>query len=153
MSTDSKSNHFKDETDFTKALRVVVAECGHQITHVLALVENSGRLDQIFANIETLFHAKSLKIKVLLISSNSASVLLNPGHSSITVPAQSESSHVGLIPVAGPANQVTTSGLKWNLQNQRLAFGELVSTSNAFATGSQTVNVETDQALLFTMEF
>ena len=150
----------QDYTDFTKCLMELGAEMKtgnkqlSELEAVFAFVENSGRLDQIMANIETLFHAPGLvPCPVYLVSSRGLSWLLGPGDHEIRVEdLVTEDSHCGLIPLDGQA-EVTTSGLKWNLDKGILRFGHLVSTSNGFDKTKEKVKITTEKSLLWTMDY
>lgn len=143
----------QDHTDFTKALqklKTILNENLKTVHAVIVLVQTAGRLDHIFSLIHTLYLAPSiLKQPVMLVADDSISWLLQPGKHVITIPTTLLKSWCGLIPVGCPAHHVTTSGLKWNLDDQKLEFGGLISTSNTYQ--SDTVMVETDQHLLWSM--
>ncbi|CAB4061752.1 YARS [Lepeophtheirus salmonis] len=101
----------QDFTDFTKCL-IEIKKRRQDLKSFFVHVQHSGRLDQIFVN------------------SNSISWLLNPGESRIEYIPNKNKTYVGLIPIGTPIDSISTTGLRWNLDNGRLAFGELVSTSN-----------------------
>ena len=149
----------QDYTDFTKCLKQLTEEMKTDdrlasVEAIFAFVETSGRLDQVMANLETLFHAPSLlTTPVFLISSLSISWLLPTGRHQIhSAGFVSEKTNCGLIPLDG-RTVVTTTGLKWNLTEGSLRFGELVSTSNGFDTSQEKVTVQTDSPLLWTMDW
>jgi len=143
----------QDHDDFTKALIELHKRHVDGLEAVVAFIEAGGRVDHIMGNFQTLALVSDLAPSlppVFLCSSHSISWLLRPGKHTIVVPSPSPE-HCGLIPMDGKAI-VSTSGLNWNLTNQPLRFGELISTSNRFSKEAKEVFVETDSLLLWTMD-
>ena len=79
---------------------------------------------------------------VVLLGRTSLAVLVPPGTTTIFPDPRAEGPSCGLIPLAGPA-RVTTSGLKWNLDDDEMTFGRFISTSNEFATTTTTTTTTT----------
>ena len=58
----------------------------------------------------------------------------------------------GLVPLV-ECPHVTTSGFRWNVEDETLAFGKLVSTSNEFAVDVDFAKVNNpENPLLFTLQ-
>ncbi|GFU06142.1 thiamin pyrophosphokinase 1 [Trichonephila clavipes] len=144
----------QDETDFTKALRLTekyLKDLKLKASSVIAVARNGDRLDHILGNLNTLYSAIDvISVPVLILGHNSLTWLLSIGHHKIHVSERMVDSHVGLIPL-GSECKATTTGLKWNLNNDKMKFGGLISTCNMF-DGSKVVTVTTDSPLVWTME-
>ncbi|XP_056439911.1 thiamin pyrophosphokinase 1 [Gadus chalcogrammus] len=149
----------QDLTDYTKCLSIMVEEIKRRQLKVDAIVTLgglAGRLDQTMASVETLYHGLSLThLPLPIIQGTSLALLLRPGSHRIEVNTGLEGEWCSLIPVGGPCRTHTT-GLKWNLNDQVLQFGTLVSTSNTYEPvppghPRRPVTVTTDQPLLWSM--
>lgn len=86
---------------------------------VIAICETAGRLDQILANLNTLYKAKDIlgNIPVYQLARNSLAWLLRPGSHQINVgdAIVKKRDWCSLIPLGAGVEHVTTTGLKWNL--------------------------------------
>ncbi|KAG9355957.1 hypothetical protein JZ751_000801 [Albula glossodonta] len=143
--------------DFDSITPEVKAFYEEKVDTIVTLGGLGGRFDQIMASVETLFHAQKMTdLPVVVIQGSSLAYLLRAGRRhSLNVDTGLEGAWCSLIPVGGPCI-TTTTGLKWNLDNQMLQFGTLVSTSNTYEAhdpteGKTPVTVWTDQPLLWSM--
>jgi len=83
---------------------------------IVAHDSTEGRLDHIFANIDTLFQAPGLTaFPLYLISGETLSCMLRPGKNVIEVNEACAGRWCSLVPIGHPCSRVTTTGLKYNL--------------------------------------
>ncbi|KAK6182495.1 hypothetical protein SNE40_010173 [Patella caerulea] len=142
-------------TDFTKCLHEVFKrDKDKEFDEIIVTGAFGGRLDHVFANINTLFEIQSINSKPLYcIADGNLSCLIQKGKTVISVNTGYELEYCGLIPIGQPVSHVTTMGLKWNLENQEMKFGDLISTSNTYDGSGSDVTIETNEAILWTMTY
>lgn len=91
--------------------------------------------------------------RLLLLSEGNFAQLLPPGRHHITLHPSLEGpgTHCGLIPIGNPCRSITTSGLRWDMQQAHLAFGGMVSSCNVL--DNDKIEIETSDFVLWTTAF
>ena len=109
-----------------------------------------GRFDQQIASLHALYEYSAVFDRMVLIGDGNCATLLTPGvDHSIELVSGVEGPGCALLPVGNRCDSVSTSGLKWNLVEQPLALGELISSSNRVVSADGVVSVRTSQPLLW----
>ena len=146
-------NHDQNSTDLMKALRQM--EETHPYTDIAIFGGLEGRADQALSQLHQLYltanEIDSMAGGLYLITSTSVIFLLQRGMNRIHTPIGDRlfTENAGIVPLAGPAT-LTTRGFEWNLNKDRLQFGNFISTSNHIQ--EEFVEVDTDEPVILTLE-
>jgi thiamine pyrophosphokinase len=125
----------KDETDLELAL-LLAAEQPENDIWLFGLL--GGRLDQTLANIFLLNHPALLGKSVQIITQTERAWLVRQQ----TEIVGQVGDLVSLIPLAGDAQGVSTTGLQWALQKETLHFGQARGISNQLTAEKATIALE-----------
>jgi thiamine pyrophosphokinase len=130
----------KDETDLELALSYAVITYEDEI---LLFGTLGGRLDQTLANILLLAHPILKERRVYLVNQYERAWLVEvEGRIQGAV-----GDTVSLIPLGGDARILATTGLRWPLMNDVLAFGPARGVSNVMTAEVATITVESGRLL------
>jgi thiamine pyrophosphokinase len=133
----------KDATDLELALDAAVQR-GH--SHVIVLGGHGGRIDHLLGNALLLARADQAATTIEWRIGSSTVVPVHP-HRPATF-AGSPGDTVSILPIGGDAIGVTTSGLRWALDNEQLVSGSTRGISNEMTTDRVTVLLSSGVALV-----
>lgn len=128
----------KDETDLELALFYALEHFPG--SEILIAGGSGGRTDHMLANILTLAHPRLRGQAVRYINDSESAWLITPDSETTIDGAPGDI--VSLLPVGGPAHVVATSGLRWPLRDEWLAFGAARGISNEMTTGVAMIQLD-----------
>lgn len=146
----------QDSTDLDKALGHVASsdsEGGRFIAILGSIGAHEGRVDQLFAVINSMYRYRKEPFQLVQIGSASIMVVLDTGKHRIQIPPSAIGRHCGLIPAFGKVEKITSSGLQWDLIDSHggMSFGSIISTNNIIR--EEIVDVNTSSPVLFTITY
>ncbi len=134
----------KDETDLELALLYAVDH--YPDAEVFVVGGAGGRLDHLLANVLLLAHPRLLGRPVRFVDDRQTAWVVSadapgvlPGE---TLIRGTPGDIVSLLPLGGPARVAATSGLRWPLRDEVLAFGPARGVSNVLTAESATVRLD-----------
>lgn len=135
----------KDATDLELALKWTVHQ-GADWVRIIGGV--GGRFDQVLANVYLMGLPELRACDVEIVAARQAIRLLQPGEHVLRGQAGDT---VSLIPVGGPVEGITTSCLRYPLNDEPLRFGPARGISNVMS--SDTAHITTREGLLLVVHF
>lgn len=123
----------KDMSDFEYALKVAKER---QATSIDVYGALGGRIDHELMNIHALMHPDFLDMKIRLINDQNLIEALNVGET--TIYHTRSMTYVSFVPMVDKTT-VSLRGLKYELNEHTLNFGETLTVSNEFVTSSAVV--------------
>jgi thiamine pyrophosphokinase len=154
----------QDRNDLDKSLGAILEHYqmngSHRIGRVIVYGAFGGRFDQEMGCIQALYKwSHQFDYNMWLYDDQTVCWLLPadrmnhiqlPRYDTTVKNVLGEGPTCGLIPIGGAVDSATTTGFKWDLNEDATAFGGLVSTSNRVM--AETVTVRASHPLVFTAE-
>jgi len=137
----------QDSTDLDKTLNYLDKMPDQdKYTHIMIVGALGGNASQEMANYHSCWAYP--KRQIALIGELSVAFHLIPGSHIIQA---ARGIKCGILPLGNRCKSITTTGLKWDLNNSELSFGGLISSSNR--TVSPEVTIRCTHPLLWTFDF
>lgn len=148
----------QDMNDLEKCLHFIQDNIQEKknIEKILIYGAFGGRVDQMMAHFDTLKRWNHLPL--VLLDDMNVAYLIKPNIQYQIVfnelKDHIEGNSIGIIPLYGKIHEMTTTGLKWDLNHQSLEFGELISSSNRLHEDNITriVSIQSSDYCLFTCQ-
>ena len=127
----------KDATDLELALDVALAQGADEVVVLAAL---GARWDQTLANMLLLALERYDRVPMCVVAGAQTLRVLRPGRAHQLAGASGDT--LSLIPIAGPAAGITTSGLDYPMKHGTLPFGATLGVSNVLTSATASVTLE-----------
>lgn len=134
----------KDDTDTGICLQTAL---DHDYTDILIIGGLGGRLDHTISNIQLITGKCHLADRITIRDkSNSCTVITN---GSVALP-YTENQYVSIFSMSETSTGVTTSGLKYPLNNATMVYGSTLGTSNEITSEQAIISVKDGRLLIIT---
>lgn len=139
----------QDTNDLAKCFELVHENQKQQEKfNVVVLGAMGGRFDHEMQNINALYSWTKCFNRILLLSDQTLVSLLSPGENIILPNFALEKRTCGIIPVGSKCNSITTKGLHWDLNQNSMEFGGIISSSNHIE--GEKVEIKTSDPVIWT---
>jgi len=146
----------QDTTDLMKCVAAIEEkEAGEKIQgqyDIVILGGLAGRLDQTIHTLSYLHKLRKKRERVFVVTDDNVGWVLDAGEHTLEIDHELLGLTCGLLPVGIDSTYLTTSGLRWNLDNSLSSFDGLVSTSNHLVPGEKVVYIKTTRPIWWTVE-
>ncbi|OAX41191.1 Thiamin pyrophosphokinase [Rhizopogon vinicolor AM-OR11-026] len=150
----------QDSTDLMKCVQALeekeritgreIKSCPKQF-EIVILGGLSGRLDQTVHTLSYLHKLRKTRKRVYTVTDDNVAWVLDEGEHLIHINHDVLGQTCGLLPVGVDSTILTTTGLRWNLEQAESSFDGLVSTSNHLVPG-QDVMIKTSKPIWWCAE-
>ncbi|KAG6816296.1 hypothetical protein H0H87_007179 [Tephrocybe sp. NHM501043] len=144
----------QDSTDLMKCVGAIEEKEISESTKydIVILGGLAGRLDQTIHTLSYLHKLRKTRVRVFAVTDDNVGWVLDEGEHVIEIDHDLLGQTCGLLPVGVDSTILTTSGLRWNLEEHPSSFEGMMSTSNHLVPEEKEVRIRTSRPIWWTAE-